>query len=278
MTAQAQSLYYGLRSEPLQLAVSCSLTDAEDRQAMPMTSGKAESLPMLALLRHTLLGCFALFASTCTHAQSSPALCGSLANGTNGPFDYRTERDKLKVVEDFHFSPRVEALIAGQSGQIAADLDYVLRAFPNHHRALISMSRLGLRYKALTAPHAPLSVECYFERAVRFRPDDAVSRMLFATYLRDIKRNEDAVKQVDQAIQAGKENAFTQYNAGLVLADMGLFDRALQQAHKAMAMGFMRPELKSKLQAAGKWSDPAGEPAAAPAGPAGAASAASSGS
>ncbi len=201
-------------------------------------------------------------------AQSGPALCGSLANGTNGPFDYRYDRDKVKIVEDYHFNAQVEALIAGQSGAIAADLDYVLRAFPNHHRALISMSRLGLRHKAAVAPNAPLSVECYFERAVRFRPDDTVARMLFAGYLRDTKRLEPAVKQIEQALSIGKDNAFTQYNAGMLFADMGLHERALQQAHKAAEMGYTRKELKDKLQAAGKWVEPPSaraESAAAPA-------------
>ncbi len=225
-----------------------------------------------------------LAAAGAAFGQASPALCGSLANGNNGPFDYRIDRDRVKVVEEYHFSAQVETLIAGQSGAIAADLDYVLRASPNHHRALISMSRLALRHKSPIAPKAPLSAECYFERAVRFRPDDTVSRMLFANYLRDLKRSEEAIKQLDQAIERGKDNAFTQYNAGLVFADMGLHARALQQAHKASEMGFTRKELKEKLQAAGKWAEPAARadaPAAAAAAleaPAPAASAASSGS
>ncbi len=213
--------------------------------------------PMYAPVAPLLLAVSMLLAAGPALAQTGAAACGSLQNGSNGPFDYRVDRgDKLKIVEDFHFTPQVEALVSGQSSVISGDLDYTLRAFPNHHRALIAMSRLGLRYKSLTAPQAPRSVECYFDRALRFRPDDTVARMLYATYLRDIKRLPDALKQVDQAIEIGKDNAFTQYNAGLVLADMGEFDRALKQAHKALAMGFTRPELKSKLQAAGKWIDP----------------------
>jgi tetratricopeptide (TPR) repeat protein len=221
----------------------------------------------------------ALLAATAAVAQSSAALCGSLANGSNGPFDYRVDRDnRLKAVEEYHFNARVETLIAGQSGHIATDLDYVLRAFPNHHRALVSMSRLGLRHKLPVAPHAPLSVECYFERALRFKPDDTVARLLFANYLHEVKRGDEALRHVEQAIEFGKENPFTQYNAGLVLADLGRHDRALEQAHRALAMGFTRTGLKERLQAAGKWVEPPEAPASAPAEPAAAASAASSGS
>ena len=62
--------------------------------------------------------------------------CGALQNAF-GPFDYRTERGyNLDVVESYHFTPPVEALIRGSSGTIGGDLDYTLRAFPNHDRAL----------------------------------------------------------------------------------------------------------------------------------------------
>ena len=48
------------------------------------------------------------------------------------------------------------------------------------------------------------------------------------------------------------------------------FDKALAQAHKALELGFDRPTLKGRLQAANKWEEP---PAAEPAPAASAASA-----
>lgn len=226
-------------------------------------------------IRLRSLICAALVVPALALAQAGPSICGSLDNGSNGPFDYRVERGKrLEVVEQYHFNARVEALVAGQTGAIADDLNYVLRAFPNHHRALLAMTRLAKRHKAQAAPHAPLSVECYYERALRFRPDDTTARMLFATFLNDVKRPDEAVHQLDRAIELGKDNPFTQYNVGLVFAEMNRFDRALEQAHRALQMGFTRPELKGKLQAAGKWSEPPAAQAAESATPAdGAASA-----
>src|SRR5882672_10328606 len=64
--------------------------------------------------------------------------CGALPNAY-GPFDYRIEHDKLAIVEAYHFTSQVELLIRGQSGALGADLDYTLRAAPNHHRALVAM-------------------------------------------------------------------------------------------------------------------------------------------
>jgi hypothetical protein len=198
--------------------------------------------------------------------------CGSLNNGQNGPFDYRTERGrKLAVVEEFHFTPKVEGLIAGQSGYLGQDLDYVLRVFPNHHRALVALVRYGKRSQSPNPPHVAFSIECYFERAMQFKREDTTVRMLYASFLHDAGRTADAVKQLDHVIALAQDNPFTQYNAGMVFADMGLYDRALRQAHLVAAAGFTRPELRKRLEAAGKWSEPA--PPEAPAGAASGASA-----
>jgi len=46
-----------------------------------------------------------------------------------------------------------------------------------------------------------------------------------------------------------------------------VYDKALVQAHRAMALGFTRPDLRELLEKAGQWKDPepAAEPAASPA-------------
>lgn len=71
-----------------------------------------------------------------------------------GPFDYTDpetarpgkygQSPPLHLVEIAHFTPEVEHLVRGKSGAIYGDLDYTLRAFPNHHRALWSMVRYYL--------------------------------------------------------------------------------------------------------------------------------------
>ena len=52
------------------------------------------------------------------------------------------------------------------------DLDYTLRAFPNHHVALMAMAKLGEKQKTARPAGAKYGVECYFQRAVSFRGDD----------------------------------------------------------------------------------------------------------
>ncbi|MBA4175630.1 MAG: hypothetical protein C0505_03585 [Leptothrix sp. (in: Bacteria)] len=180
--------------------------------------------------------------------------CGDLSNGQNGPFDYRTERDKkLQLVEEFHFTSKVENLFAGQSGSLTQDLNYVLRAFPNHHRALVSLARLAERAKLVTIPGMPFSVECYFERAVRFRPDDGTARMLYAGYLNKSQRRADALAQLAAVQELAKDNPFTHYNLGLMYAELSAYESALKHAHRAAELGFPRRELQQKLETAGKW-------------------------
>lgn len=181
--------------------------------------------------------------------------CGNLRNAY-GPFDYRTDRQQLVIVETYHFNSAVEQLIRGTTGAIGSDLDYTLRAYPNHHRALSAMSRYGEKLKSNVVPGATFSVECYFVRAVNHRPDDPTVRMLYAIYLKGQQRVPDAVKQLNYAETLAPDVGFTQYNIGMVYMDLGDAESALRQAHKALALGFTRPELKTRLAAAGKWVEP----------------------
>jgi tetratricopeptide (TPR) repeat protein len=188
-------------------------------------------------------------------AQSSPQLCGPLANHY-GPFDYRTERGRLRIVEEFHFTPGVEGLVRGRSGSLGGDLNYTLRTSPNHHRALLATMRFSERLKKLQPPDMEFTVECYLERAVRFKPDDTVSRALFAQYLGKLGRTKEAVAQLDVSVGFAKDNPLSHYNLGLLYAELGEFDKALVQAHTAIKMGLDRPDLKEMLVKAGKWQEP----------------------
>lgn len=203
-----------------------------------------------------------------TDAQAGDlGTCGSLRNAY-GPFDYRTDRQQLVIVEAYHFNSMVEQLVRGTTGSIGGDLDYTLRAYPNHHRALSAMSRYGEKVKSDFVPGATYSVECYFIRAVNHRPDDPTVRMLFAIYLKGQHRQPDALKQLAYAETIAGDSGYTHFNIGLVYMDLGDTDSALRQAHRALALGFTRPELKDRLVAAKKWVDPPAATAATAADPA----------
>ena len=201
----------------------------------------------------------------------APMICGALSNGNNGPFDFRSERQLLAAGENNHFTSKVESLTGGHTATVGADINFILHMFPNHPRALIAMMRWGEKLKTPKPYDTLYPVECYFERALRFRPDDNVVRMIYALFLSKNARHPEAIQQLDRVSAAAGENAFTHYNAGLLYFDIKQYDKSAERARAAMALGFSRPELIDKLKAVGKWVEPVAESAT----PAPAASAAS---
>jgi len=194
--------------------------------------------------------------------------CGSLQNGY-GPYDYRTNKgETLDRVERYHFTPEVEALIKGTSGYLGGDLDYTLRAFPNNHRALMAAMRYGEKTKSSKPPNMNYTVDCYFIRALQFKPDDTTARLLYATFLAKNGRQPEAIQHTNIAETYAKDNPFTHYNVGLVYFDLKQYDKSLAQAHIAEELGFPETGLRQQLQAAGQWKDAPPRAAAAPAAPA----------
>lgn len=205
----------------------------------------------------SIAGVLMLFWGICgpALAQGNPE-CGDLRGGY-GPFDYRTASQKNReIVERFHFTPDVENLRRGESTvNIAGDLNYTLRAFPNHPRALLSMMKLGEKAKTERPRGALYTVECYFERATRFAPDDGTVRVLYGIYLSKKGRKDEAIKQLEAARELVGEDANIHYNIGLAYYDLKDYEKALLHAQTAYRLGFPLPGLRDKLKKAGKWRD-----------------------
>ena len=196
-------------------------------------------------------------------SQTNP--CGSLVTGGYGPYDYRTDKNKLPIVENAHFTPGVEQFFERKTSYFGADIGYTLFRFPNHHRALEAMMRLSKREQTDKPRGATYTLECYFERALRFQGDDVIARMLYAAFLVQRARNDDALKQLQFIRNVAGDNAMTHYNLGMIYVDAKRNDIALAEAHKAMALGLQWPGLKERLLKVGAWVEPAPDkPPAAP--------------
>lgn len=210
----------------------------------------------LAAAVGTLL-CSTLGAAT---AQVSAELCGNPFVNHFGPYDYRTAPAATKhLVEHVHFTIGVETLTKPATTMfvtIAQDIGYTLQVFPNHPRALISIQKAAERFRRDPPPGTTISVECFFDRAIRYRPDDTVVRALFAQFLGKRKRLDEARRQLRIAAQTAAENPVSTYNLGLVALELGLHDVALQQAHRALGLGFPRAELRAGLEKVGQWQEP----------------------
>lgn len=190
-----------------------------------------------------------------SRADVNDYVCGPIQNAY-GPFDYRSDKDKLQIFEQYHLTPQVVNLVAPRSaGRIGGDLDYTLRAFPNHHVALMAMVRLGEKERTTRPAGATYNVECYFQRSLRFRNDDAIVRIVYASYLSKAGKRVEALSQLNEAARLGSDSANANYNMGLIFYDLKEYEKALYHAHEAYRLGFPLPGLRDKLKRAGKWNE-----------------------
>lgn len=203
-------------------------------------------------------------------------ICGDIvitpAEDGGGPWDYTDPKNRssaqaagvkggnLKLVEDFHFTKEVETLVKGKSGSLIGDIDYTLYRFPNHHRALRAMSRLQVKHEG-RLPVSPDSLpwkryaECYFERAIIFRPDDYIVHMLYAMHLHATSEYKEAEKRYQYAATHITESSELYNNMGLLYFEIGDFKQSLHYARKAYLLGYPLPGLKNKLISKGLWED-----------------------
>lgn len=209
---------------------------------------------VLSILR-TCIWCGLAISAACASPLAS-AQCGELySDGQFGPFDYTDpgNADSLRNVNTNHFNADVEGLRKGMSTSLGGDLDYALRAFPNHHRALSAMMRLGRRDRSDKVYGAHFSVECYFLRAVEFKPDDSIVRLLYGVYLAGKKRYKDALEQLQAGEKASPNDANLKYNLGLTLFELRRYEEAAAYAKQAYDLGFQLPGLRRKLESVGAW-------------------------
>lgn len=209
-----------------------------------------------------------LGASSIARAQSE---CGDPFRNHYGPYDYRTaSKENLALVERVHFTPGIETMTRPGTtmfSHMAGDVAYTLEVFPNHHRALVTMRKLGERHKTDKPPGANFTVECYFRRSIQFRPKDITARLLYADYLIAQNRHDEARHQIQAAASEPVEFPFTDYNIGRLYLDLKDYDKALEHARRALAAGFPRTDLKEALKRAGKWVEQQDSAASSPGAP-----------
>lgn len=183
--------------------------------------------------------------------------CGELQNAF-GPYDYRDGDidNRLTLVLTAHFTPEVEALIRGNAtAYIGGDIDYTLRALPTYPRALQSMANLSLKENAAKPKGAKFTIDCYFDRAFRFRADDPMVYVVYSNFVYKQGKLEQALTALQNAEKLAPNNPNVLYNLGLLYFEKQNFDASLQYAQKAYDRKFPLSGLRDKLQRAGKWSD-----------------------
>jgi tetratricopeptide (TPR) repeat protein len=200
----------------------------------------------------------AILCATAFSASAKP-YCGEI---TSHQYDYRTiPEHMLKLVHARHFTEEVEHGIKGESAPLGSDLEYTLMHIPNHPRALNTLLRLVPRYPNGTVVGAKFPIECFFERAVRFHPDDSNTWLMYARFAFAKGREGQALEMLQKAHELAPEDPAINYNIGLVYAKQKKFEQALPFAQKAYSLQFPLPALKQTLVKAGVWAEPPPPPA-----------------
>lgn len=207
-------------------------------------------------MKHSLVSLIVLLIGSTAHAAGyQDFLPCEPFDSTTTLHDINDPGDQVVrgTVESNHFTSPVETLQKGQTAPLPRDIAFVLRAFPNHYRALNAMARWQLQNKLVIDPESQVwTADCYFQRALEFRPDDWKIHFIYGIYLHGAKRVEEANREYDTAEQQGADNAEFYYNRGLLDIDTGNLTRAAQYADKAYALGVPLSGLRDKLARAQK--------------------------
>lgn len=208
-------------------------------------------------MKTLLMLCAWLAGSATTATATAQASCPPyVKHDPGGDYTNSDDRAGLAVVEQYHFSRNVETLKQGMTGSLGGDISYTLEHFPNHHRALAAMAKLGLRDKRVQPVGARYTVSCYFERAIAYAPHDTTARMVFGNYLLATRQDAAALEQLQEAARREPQHATLQYNLGLLYVKRKDYAQAREHAAKAYALGFPLQGLKNQLKKAGQWQEP----------------------
>lgn len=200
----------------------------------------------------TLSGIAAIILLSLSPQLQAANYCGEIFSGE---LDYTDSSNRafLATVENYHFTSNIEHLTAGNTTSVGGDLSYTLEHFPNHHRALMAIGKLSLRDKKPRPQGARYSAECYFYRAIRFKPDDGIVHMVYGLYLAQAGNLGKAIDQLNDADRLQPDNANIHYNLGLLYMKKKDYPQAKAHAKKAYALGFPLPGLKRMLSKVGQW-------------------------
>jgi len=203
------------------------------------------------MIRRTQLCLILLFLSLGQFAVAQDSLLCEVSDPQSTEYSDMNDPSStahVKMMETYHFSRDVEHLIKGLSAPLPFDIAFILNHVPNHYRALNAMAEWQLKNKFPdNRDNELLTADCYFHRAISYRPGDSYLRFVYGIYLHRAKRFADAQKVYDQAERMGVAGAELFYNRGLLELDMGNLAKASEYANRAYGMGYPLPGLRNKL-------------------------------
>ncbi len=166
---------------------------------------------------------------------------------------------RIKRVENVHFNPEMKMLNTKRFPieRLTGEIHYTLRVFPNHPEALVAISRLErmaggkLSQRSATIFTPKISAYCFFDRAIRFRPEDKAVRYSYAIHLHQNRKFQEALEQYRLAEPDYEDDRIFQYNIGLLYADIKNWEKSAEHAQRAYSAGVTFAALRQRLEKAG---------------------------
>lgn len=193
-----------------------------------------------------------------TAAQAEQGCGNPLQEGWVDDYRNPSAKKHLEVVEKAHFTPYTRH---GSFSVFIGNMDYTLRHFPNHYPALLLVAQRERKERqnspdfnpGLSKSGLPMTVECYFTRAIQFSRDDYKVYLLYGIHLHLTGQLDKALEQYKAAEKLAPESAELHNNLGLLYFDREQYDDAKVHAEKAYRLGYPLPGLRDKLTAIGHW-------------------------
>jgi len=159
----------------------------------------------------------------------------------------RAATTDLRNVERYHYGPAVEKLRRKQYGYALADIEFVLKYFPNHPNALDLIGDWGVATKRTEL------AEEHFKKAIALYPQHDATYTVFGVFLHKVGRVDEAIARYKKALELNPESPYANYNLGLAYVDRKDYVQANFHAQKAYRLGMPFAGLRTKLQAANAW-------------------------
>lgn len=92
------------------------------------------------------------------------------------------------------------------------------------------MMNLAFKERAAKPRGAHYTVDCYFDHAIRFAPNDGEVKVVYGVYLARTNRKREAVAALEDALKFEHDKSNAYYNLGLVYFDLKNYPEALKAA------------------------------------------------
>jgi tetratricopeptide (TPR) repeat protein len=169
--------------------------------------------------------------------------------------DYYTSSDTelLNNLNRYHVLPAEQKISKHLYVYARADIDFILRYYPNHPQALLLLVQL------CNEPGQRCDLDLIFESAIAINPSAAGTYVTQGVYLHRVKRYADAIKAYKSALSLNPSSVNAHYNLGLAYIETKQYVLANEEAGHAYALGAPLPGLRDRLKQLKQWKplDPA---------------------